>query len=170
MIEFVPATADHIRAVALKMRDRDLAEFSALSYADDREAAAEILASNYADFAGVECALLDGDPVAIGGVIWTRPRVASLLFYATDDYGKVVRPLTRYIRANAMRVAKSYATRIECFSLSTYTEMRQWVEMFGLKPEATLRSYGKNGEDFVVYAWLPEQEQAGKTEPERVLS
>jgi hypothetical protein len=164
-VEFVPATEAHVRAVALRMRDRDLAEFSAMSWTNDRAGAAERLGLAYGDMTGVQCALLDGKPVAIGGLIWTRPGVVSLLFYATDDFPSVVVALTRHIAAE-MTVAKAVANRIECFSMSTYTEMQQWVELFGLRPEATLRRYGKNGEDFIVYAWL--HDEAGNRDPERV--
>jgi hypothetical protein len=154
MIEFVPAREEHIRAVALGMRPRDLAELSAVSYVESRQDAADVLAGRYADHPNVECALWRGEPVAIGGLLWTRPNVASLLFYATPAFPKVVVGLTRYIQVTALARAKAHAHRIECFSLSTYAEMRQWVESFGLEREATLRQFGRNGEDFIVYAWL----------------
>lgn len=152
-LTFTPATPSNVYYVALQMRARDLAEFSAMTYDDDRVSAAIRLAALYGDMPGVECAMLDGVPVAVGGLVWARPGVASLLFYATDAFPKIVHGLTRYINRTGMAEAKQRAHRIECFSLSTYTEMQQWVEVFGLKPEATLRGYGKNGEDFTVYAW-----------------
>ena len=166
MIRFVPATAEHVRAVALHMRDRDLTEFSALTFYDTREAAADVLVGSYGGHEQVEAMLFDDRPVAIGGLITTRPGVVSLLFFATDDFVRVVRPLTHYIKTGPMARAKERANRIECFSHSTYTEMRQWVETFGLKPQATLRRYGKNGEDFIVYAWL--RDEAGNEATERV--
>lgn len=162
MITFGPATPSDIARVALNMRDRDLAELSAMSYVNGRAEAAEVLVERYTGRSGVECAKLNGVPVAIGSMLWTRPGVVSLLFYATDAFPKVAVGLTRYIRNGPMREAKGRAHRIECFSLSSYTEMRQWVEGFGLRPEATLRQFGRNGEDFIVYAWLRDEE-AGKT-------
>ena len=158
MIQFVNATSEHIRQVALNMRDRDVAEFSALSYLDRREDIAESLVTNYAGVSGITAVLLDGEPVAIGGAVWVRPDVASLLFYATDAFPKIVIALTRYARDEVITPAKLRAHRIECFSLSTYTVMQQWVETLGLKRECTLRQYGKRREDFIVYAWLRGQE------------
>lgn len=150
----VPVTAENLRYVAERMRDRDLAEFSAMAYTDTREEAADRLVRAYADHPGLECVTLDdGTPVGVGGVLWLRPGVASLLFFATDDFDRIVVSLTRHARLNVFRPARALAHRIECFSLSTYTQMQQWVELFGLRPEATLRRYGKGGEDFIVYAW-----------------
>jgi hypothetical protein len=155
----VPVTPDNIRFVAERMRERDLAEFSATSYFGDRENAAQYLVDNYAEYPGLECVTLDdGTPVGIGGVIWLRPNVGSMLFFATDDFDKIVVSLTRHAAKNIYAPAKAVAHRIECFSLATYTQMQQWVEVFGLRPEATLRQYGKNGEDFIVYAWVKGQD------------
>jgi hypothetical protein len=154
-----PLTADQIRYVAERMRDRDLAEFSAMSYFDDRESAARYLADSYAEYPGLECVTLDdGTPVGVGGVIWVRPNVASMLFFATDDFDKIVVSLTRHSAKNIFAPAKVIAHRIECFSLASYTQMQQWVELFGLRKEAVLSQYGKNGEDFFVYAWVRGQE------------
>lgn len=166
MIQFVPATREHVRAVALEMRDRDLAEFSALTFYDDRTGAADMLAPLYGGHPAVECALFDGRPAAVGGMIQTRPGVVSLLFFATDDFARIVRPITHYVQTGPMARAKKTANRIECFSHVEHTEMRQWVELFGLRPQATLPRYGKRGEDFLVYAWL--RDEAGNAEAERV--
>ncbi len=41
----------------------------------------------------------------------------------------------------------------------TYTEhdiAHGWIEALGAKREGLLRSYGRNGEDFNVYAWVKE--------------
>ena len=156
----IEATAENIHDVAERMRDRDLAEFSALSFFDDREGIAVTMVERYAGLQGIECATLDdGTPVAIGGLMWLRPNVATILFFATDDFDKIVTSLTRHVARNVIGTAKAVgARRIECFSLATYTEMRAWVEVFGLRPEGVLRAYGKNGEDFVPYAWLKDQE------------
>ncbi len=160
-MKVVPVNEANIRYIAERMRDRDLAEFSALSYYSTREEAARCLVENYADYPGLDCVTLDdGSPVGAGGVIWTRPNVASMLFFATDDFDKIVVSLTRHSERNIFTPARALAHRIECFSLADYTQMQQWVKLFGLRPEATLRNYGKNGEDFIVYAWL--KDQAGK--------
>lgn len=154
-MKITPASTSQIRYVAENMRDRDLAEFSALADFDTREGAADALAASYADYPGIECATLDdGTPVAIGGCTWPRDNVASMLFFATDDFRKIVIPLTRYTRNCVIRPVQRFAHRIDAFSMSSYTEMQQWVEIFGLRPEATLQNYGKRGEDFVVYAWV----------------
>lgn len=152
-------TAENLKYIAERMRDRDLAEFSAMSYFDDRENAARFLCENYADYPGLYCVTLDdGTPVGAGGTIWIRPNVASMLFFATDDFDRIVVSLTRFSTKEIFNPAKALAHRIECFSLASYTQMQSWVELFGLRPEATLRGYGKNGEDFIVYAWLRGQE------------
>jgi hypothetical protein len=150
------ATAEQIRYVALRMRERDWAEFTAMSFLDDRELVAQSLEENYAGLDGIiGFTADDGTPFGIGGPVWLRPNVASLLFFATDDFRRHVVPMTRYVKGVMMPGIRAQgAHRIECFSLSTYTEMQQWVELFGLRPEATLRGYGRNGEDFISFAWV----------------
>jgi hypothetical protein len=158
-MKVIPADEDNIRYVAERMRDRDLAEFSAMSFFDDRQNAAERLVESYAGYPGLECVTLDdGTPVGVGGPIWLRPNVATMLFFATDDFDRIVVSLTRHSRQNVFGPAKALAHRIECFSMAGYTQMQQWVELFGLRPEARLRRYGKRGEDFIIYAWQRGQE------------
>lgn len=92
------ATDDDIRAVALQMRERDFAEFSAVTTAATPEELADLLASRYAGRPDVLCASLDGVPVCIGGTIESRPNVMTLLFFATDRFSDIAIPITRFIR------------------------------------------------------------------------
>lgn len=154
------ATAEQIYDVGLHMRERDYAEFTAMSHVGSREQAASGLVDRYDGIASVVCATQDdGTPVGIGGPLWLRPNVATMLFYATDAFPEIAVPLTRYCKTVMFPDIRAQgAHRIECLSLATYVEMQNWVELFGLRREATLRAYGRNGEDYVSFAWLRDQE------------
>lgn len=141
------------------MRERDYAELSAMTGWLSRRHAADSLVVRYSHMESVECVKLpDGTPVGIGGPLWMRPNVATLLFFATDDFRSVAMDLTRYMRRSLIPDIKAQgAHRIECLSLDTYTEMQTWVRTFGLRREGVLRAYGCNGEDFASFAWVKDQ-------------
>ena len=54
------------------------------------------------------------------------------------------------------KIAGAGAHRAECMSLASLADNHRWLEMLGARREATLRGFGKNGEDFHLYAWLKE--------------
>lgn len=145
-----------IRSVALNMRERDFAEFSATSYAASREELAESLVERFADRSDVLAVGGPGAyyPIAICGLLEVRPRVLSLLFFARDEFAAHILPLTRFVVRDlfAPRIAAG-VHRIECASLSSHREAHNWIETLGLSRESVIRKCGKNGEDFDFYAW-----------------
>lgn len=150
------ATADDIAYVARHMRDRDLMEFSAVLEADTREDIADILVDRYADLDCLISAWRGNRPVAVGGAVGIRPNVGSLMFLATDDFPSIVLPLTRFIRRTYFPSLEEVGIhRIECTSLDTYAEMHRWLGTLGMAQEGgPFRAYGKNGENFVPFAWV----------------
>lgn len=152
----IEATARwHIEYVAARMRERDRAEFMPLTDADTHEQLVELLLARYDGRTDLVTALDGDEPVAVGGCIQHRPNVASLLMFATDRFPRVSHPLTRFIRKTLFPAARRHgAHRIEAVSLSTYDEAHRWIEMLGLSQEATLRGYGRDGQDYVSFAWI----------------
>jgi len=135
------------------MRDRDFAEFSATSGLETREAIADALSGRYGGRDDVLCGFADGVPTCIGGTIEAWPGVISLLFLATDDFPRIGRPITRFIRRELFpRYFQAGIHRIQAVSLDGYVEAHNWLRSIGLKQEAVFPAFGKGSETFVQFA------------------
>lgn len=157
-------TADErtIRRVALNMRDSDFAEFSAVSFADNRRALADMLAEQYGK-RHMLCAWHDGKPVWVGGAVQLRPRVFSLLFFSTDDLPKIGVASTLFIKRRLFpQYFRAGAHRLEAVSLATHTEAHRWLEFLGLRAETgLLEAFGKNRENFIQFSKVVDVRPAG---------
>jgi len=158
------ATEEQVRDVALRMRATDFAEFSAVSHARTREDLADLLAARYGGQPFTLCASVDDRPVAIGAVLEARPNVASLMFFATDEFPTIAGPLTRFIRRKVLEPMKqSGVHRIETVSMLLHRGAHRWLTALGLEKEAgPFRGYGRNGEPFVQYAWVADDFRAAR--------
>jgi len=155
MVKIESATAAEVFAVASRMRDKDVTEFLATSRAANKAELVEALVQRFGDRGEVMCAYAGTTPVAIGALIEHRPNVASLLFFATDLFPLVAFPLTRWIRRELFPRHKAVGIhRIECVSIDGHDAAHRWIDMLGLKHEATLRGFGKGGETFQQFAWV----------------
>lgn len=150
----VPTAVD-LTFVAYVMRTRDVAEFSAVNPVDNPIELAALLCARYSGRHDTFC-VYDGDePVGIGAMVEGRPNVITLMFFATDMFPKIVLGLTKFIKRELFpSYRKSGAHRIECVSIDGHVETHRWIETLGLKHEAALRGYGKNGETFHQFAWV----------------
>lgn len=148
------ATVDDVRHVALRMRDRDFAEFSAVATTDDRAELAEQLAWRYGTRDDVLCGSLDGEPICIGGTIEAWPGVITLLFFATPEFPRIGLPITRFVKRELFpRYLRAGVHRIQAVSLAGYHDMHRWLRTIGLEPETgPLPGYGKRREAFVQFA------------------
>lgn len=152
-MELAFATPGDIRSVAEAMRERDLAEFSAVLPYDTRAEIAEWLVLNYQARPGILAAGLEGVPICIGGPVHLRPGSVALLFLATERFEEIVIPMTRFLRRQLFPKLHTAGThRIECMTLATYAEMHRWLEMLGLRREGECAAYGKRRETFFHYA------------------
>lgn len=148
-------TYEGVRQVADHMRERDVAEFLAVSSCADRDALAFTLTARYGARDDTYLVTERGQPVAVGAMVQARPNVVTLMFFATDEFPQVAHALTRFIRR---RLFPSYRERgihrIECVSLAGYREVHRWIEALGLKLEATMPGYGRDGETYLQFAWV----------------
>ncbi|MBI2240293.1 MAG: hypothetical protein HYU59_05755 [Magnetospirillum gryphiswaldense] len=154
------ATPEDIRDVALRMRDSDYREFSALSWTDSRETLAEELVARYGYMRPMCVTHRDGERVAVGDVIQVRPNVVSLFFFATDRFGDVALPLTRFVAQRLLRnVRDAGVHRIEALTSATHAQAHRWLRTLGLRQEGVhFRGFGKNGESYVQFAWVRESD------------
>lgn len=156
MMKIEHATPIDICFVARQMRERDFAEFSALSAVTTREELVNVLVARLANHKHTLCASTEAGPVAIGAAIEARPKVLSLLFFATDEFPVIADQLTRFIKQRLFPpLVAAGIHRIETVSLDGYTQARRWLGVLGLEPETRpLLNYGKNGEAFVQFSWV----------------
>lgn len=142
---------DHVLAVARAMREADRQEIFATRLGDDPEAlAAEMLATGpVAWVAG-----LDEEPIAAFGCAPMWEGVWSMWLMATDDFHhiglSVTKLVTRYI---VPMLFDAGAHRLEARSMEGHDDAQRWLEVIGAQREATLKGYGREGQDFHVYTW-----------------
>jgi hypothetical protein len=150
------ATPGAVRMVAENMRIRDREEFMAVSQCRTHDQLVDGLVSRFGLHDDVIVANWQNGPVAVGGLIHHRPRVGTLLFFATDDLPKIGSDLTRFIRQRLFPCYLRAGThRIECASLAGYDEVHRWLGVLGLEKEADMRKYGRDGQDFVQFSMVP---------------
>lgn len=153
-----PATRLDVLTVALAMRQRDFQEFTAVTPADTREHLARLMAERYGDRDDVLCVRWGEYPVVIGGALEIRPNVVTLLLFATDNFARVVLPLTRFIKRELFpRYFAAGVHRVEAVAMAGYDEVHKWLGVLGLTPETgPLLGYGKRGEAFIQFSKVVE--------------
>jgi len=149
------ASDDDVRRVAGQMRGSDVREFLALSAASDRDGLVQSLLDRYGGHPDAIAVRAADEPVCIGAGIEARPNVVTLLFFATDRFPEVAIAVTRFITRELFpRYRAAGVHRVEAVSIDGYDEAHRWIGLLGLKHEAVLRGFGKNGETFHQFAWV----------------
>lgn len=156
-------TPDAVRYVALNMRERDFDEFSAVSFATDRDELARDITARYGERNDVMVADVEGEPVCVGATIMSRPNVITLLFFATDRFPEIALPITRFIKKQLFpRLVKTGVHRIEAVSMDGYEQAQHWLRTLGLEQETgPMPGYGRNGEAFIQFAWSKDVRSPG---------
>jgi hypothetical protein len=122
---------------------------------------AENVAVSMFRMAGYHWIIHNGDqPLAAAGFIQQRPGVFRTWMIATplawDPYG---RDVTHVVRERIQQIlAQGIAHRVETVTLADKKRARDWYPKIGLQFETTLRKYGINGEDAVLYVALRDAE------------
>jgi hypothetical protein len=154
-MKVVPPNPDDVRAVALLMRQRDRDEFMPLTHFTEHHELVSSLTERFGEHPDCFVVMSHDGPVAVGGMLLHRPNVATLLFFASDAFaGRVAADFTRFVKQRLFPgyVAKG-VHRIECQSLEDYTSVHNWLEVLGLKREATMPGFGRGGETYIQFSW-----------------
>lgn len=146
-------TRDDVIEVAQNMRANDREEFRATVAVADGDGLPRTLASVYDGMENTFCAYLDEEPIAIGAVVPTDENTIQIGMFATDEFPRIAFALTKFV---IKRLLPGYAaqgfSRVECLSVSTYSEAHRWIETLGLARGEELAGYGLNGENFIRFA------------------
>lgn len=137
--------------VALNMREWDKREIYANRFTDD-----PMTVAKEAIAIGQEVGWVSGldEPIASFGCFEMWPGVWSMWLFATDDFRRIGISMTKLITRSILPMLwDAGAHRLEARSMEGHHDAQRWLEVIGARREATLRGYGKAGEDFHVYAW-----------------
>jgi hypothetical protein len=145
-------TREGVTHIVCNLRPRDRAEIFALRW-DDSEAQ---LIADVTRMAGPLWKIWswDHEPVAINGVILSRPGVAQACAFGAEKWRFTLRDMTRWSREwviPALQAANYH--RGEAYVLAANVDARKWIEALGGEIEAYLHQYGRNCEDFILYTW-----------------
>lgn len=165
------ASIGDIYDVALRMRERDYEEIVCTTHAQNRHELADYLARTWSqspatyvfgnkEDGGICCLVLN--PM--------RPGVWNLGLFATDKLESIGKSLTKHIIKDIIPILdKAQAHRVEAQSIVGYEEVHNWLRFFGLKEESVLSKYGRNGEDFINFAWIREVDGHAKWKPGKIV-
>jgi hypothetical protein len=109
-------------------------------------------------------------PQAIWGLMTQRKGVGTGFAFGTDHWGRALPAIMRNIRRFVLPyLLQSGIHRVECAALAHRHDVERFLALMGAQPEAVLRQWGVNGEDFVSYRWLADEHRAA-TQTDRHVS
>lgn len=158
------ASAADIYSVAKNMRERDYEEIECVTFAENREELAGLLAETWSKIeTTIACGTEEDGPIAILTYTPMRPGVWSMGMFATDKFGKIGTQLTRLIIKRIIKAIDSTgAHRVEVQSIEGYEPVHKWLEFLGLKKEGLIRGFGKNRENFYTFAYVKDEADSVK--------
>lgn len=147
--------------VAQNMRERDKDEIYATQWTDSPEELAHNAMHSGAFRWGVYA---DGVPVAMIGAAPRWPGVWTAWAFGTRDWKHVALTITRHVKRFMFPALLNHgAHRVDAYALESHTEANKWLKALGATPGKPLAEWGKNGETFVCYSWLRQDNTAPAT-------
>lgn len=119
----------------------------------------KFLLANYCYFSTLEhlmwCAYLDGQPVTAFGISKTGPTLGQVWLFSTRRVRRVFPALLRFMDSEVRNACiKAGFRRIQIHAMESHEFVRKgWMNSIGAIDLMPLPQYGKNGEDFRLYAW-----------------
>jgi hypothetical protein len=145
-------TPETVGYIAKNLRQQDRDEIAAVSPTTE---VSQHLTFKVMMFSREVYVAIRNKPAAAWGFVELWPHVGSCFAFGTDEWGSVMRAVTNHVRRYMLpRVIAAGYHRMECRALAGRDDVARWVALLGGQPEAVLRRFGKNGEDFMVYRWL----------------
>lgn len=154
MIEIVCADRDMLRYLLANLRELDRVEMEACE-SDLERMPDEIMRRRV--FAFCACDPVSG-PVAAWGMLQRRSGLGAGFAFGTEDWGRAVLPMVRHIRTFVLPYLQSAGLhRVDAQALAHRHDVARFMALIDAKPEAVLRGWGCNGEDFISYRWLADE-------------
>lgn len=144
--------------IAANMRDADYREIGCLWKAWDTRALGRCALETAVD--GMAWSIWDkGQPIAAYGLSHASPfdpEHWQAWAYGTDRFKRAVPLMTRHF--DSIRdVIRASCRRLQVITHTEHDLSHRWLERLGAEREGVLRAYGRNGEDFAVYAWVNQE-------------
>lgn len=141
-----------IQRVAASMRDIQRKAALALCGSDDIMEAIMPLATSPT----IGATVWKGDePIVAIGVVLVHPGVGSTFMYSTDRWREVLIETTRFFKRGLVPgLVRAGIHRIQALGLAGDPQTDRWKVLLGATHSAELRSYGKNGEDYVLHSMV----------------
>lgn len=156
MISIERACARDVSFVAAHMRDADRREIYC-QRADDN-ARAMAVTMTYTSPVHCYAAFEEGSPVAVFGAGELHPNMWTAWAFGTPRMRRAIPAVSRHIRNEMIpAILEAGAYRCEVRSIIDHDIAHRWLEGLGAVRESKLPGYGKNGEDFVLFAWRRDQ-------------
>lgn len=136
--------------VAQNLREMDKREvFCGHAQTPDKLATDAFTTRGYCDVAWV-----DHRPVAVIGAQPLWPGLWQVWAWGTEEWPRVALTLTKH----AVRVLKPLMLqhgghRAQCHSHVLHTDAHRWLKFFGFTCEGLMQGYGREQEDFLLFAW-----------------
>lgn len=154
------ATPEDIFWVVHRMRVPDAAEQFASRFIDDSRQGREQLAGELIQAAPIAikhyalCAD-DGTAIALVGAFLHAPGVAAINQVATDRWPEIALSATKFYRRQFIPHVLAPNVRLaECLIAANNETTLRWFDSLGFTVVSVALPYGKNGERFVLTAWL----------------
>jgi hypothetical protein len=113
----------------------------------------------YASMQGLSWVVtLDGNPEAAFGAQEHRQGFWIIWSWGTKRMARCVPTITRFAHGHLIPLIRSSGGwRAEARPLAANELACRWLERLGARRQGLLESYGKNGEDFILYEWVRSQ-------------
>lgn len=95
-----------------------------------------------------------GRPVVVLGCTFTQPGVGTAWMVGTEDMPRVAIEATRFARKALASLLANNVHRIHAFSAGFHVEAHAWLRVLGFEIESRLERWGRNGEDFFMFAMV----------------
>lgn len=146
-----PANLRDACFIAAHMRQADHDEIAAVFKFTNAAQVAAVMLDLSPGLAFV--AYLKGEPVTCYGVSHVNDAICSGWAYGTDRIKRTIPAVTDHaVRVIAPELMRRGYKRLEVRTAIDHDLSHRWLEGMGFEREGVMRSYGFNGESFVLYA------------------
>lgn len=147
-----PTQREDIAHIVRNLRERDRAEIFGLRWDDDEVSLTDTIFAVSGPMWRVWH--YQGEPVAMSGVVPERPGVVMAGAFGTDKFSRVALSIVRWgTRWCIPRLQAAGYHRGYAYAMAANVDGRRFIELLGGVKEAYLHKYGRNREDYILYAW-----------------